>query len=68
MFLSKCEVCDVKNPNLCMTAWRFTYSSCGLFTKKKQKTKKKQNLQETGDAWYSVIYLSKQTRRSIWYC
>ena len=41
MLLSKCEVCDVKNPNLCMTAWRFKYSSCGLFTKKKQKTKKK---------------------------
>ena len=61
MLLSKCEVCDVKNPNLCITAWRFTYGACGLCTKKK-------NLQETGDAWYTVIYLSKQTRRSIWYC
>ena len=63
MLLSKCEVCDVKNPNLCITAWRFTYGACGLCTKKKKK-----NLQETGDAWYTVIYLSKQTRRSIWYC
>ena len=64
MLLSKCEVCDVKNPNLCITAWRFTYGACGLCTKKK----KKKNLQETGDAWYTVIYLSKQTRWSIWYC
>ena len=63
MLLSKCEVCDVKNPNLCITAWRFTYGACGLCTKKKKK-----NLQETGEARYTVIYLSKQTRRSIWYC
>ena len=57
MLLSKCEVCDVKNPNLCITAWRFTYGACGLCTKKKKKKKifKRQEMRDI--LWY--IYQNK---------